>query len=239
MAEWRPKRFWTKAEVAERDGGYAVVLDGRPVKTPLKAELVVPTAPLAAAIAEEWDAQEDLLDPETMPVTRAANSALDKVVPQRPAVVAGLLEYCETDLVCYRADAPEELVARQAEAWDPWIDWVRLRFGVRMVTVAGVIPKSQPEALRPRFERHLAGWSAFQVTGFHDLVTLSGSFVLGLATAEGDLDPGAAWELSQIDETWQSELWGRDDEAEDLRQAKRDAFLAATRFLGYLEEAAS
>ena len=144
MTEWKLKRFWTEASVSEAEEGYAVLLDGRGVKTPAKTSLVVPTVELARAIAEEWDAQEGTIDPTTMPFTRSANAAIDKVTHQFDEVVNLLAEYGETDLLCYRADAPIELTQRQAEAWDPLLGWAKDTFGADLSPAKGVMFVEQP-----------------------------------------------------------------------------------------------
>ena len=153
MSGWANKRFWTAATVEETDGGYTVTLDGRAVKTPGKSPLVVPTPRMAVAIAAEFDAQEGVVDPTTMPWTRSANSAIEKVAPQRGEVEAHLIGYAETDLLSYRAERPDELIARQAEAWDPVLDWVAERFDARLAVTAGVMPTAQDAGVLERLAR--------------------------------------------------------------------------------------
>lgn len=229
MSEWAAKRFWTKVEVCEEDGVFCVTLDGRHVRTPSKAKLTIPSRQLAEWVAAEWEAQVEKIDPESMPVTRAMNSAIDKVAPQFDAVCDMLVAYGGSDLLCYRADAPEGLVARQTEGWDPVLDWAAKRFGVQWNTTQGVMHVSQPEGTVTKLGRHVANFTPVQMTAFHDLVALSGSLVLALAVTEGALDAGAAWALSRIDETWQTEQWGKDEEAEDLAETKRESFELAAR----------
>lgn len=230
MSEWAPKRFWSSVEIEPESTGYAIRLDSRPVRTPAKAALVVPTEAMAARIAAEWDAQTDVIDPATMPWTRSANAALDKVAVQREEVKAHLSGYADTDLVLYRAAGPEALVARQREQWDPIIDWIATRFGVRLVQTEGVMPVSQsPEALS-QLSGAMDAMNDFQITGFHDLVTLSGSFSLALAAIEKHRDPDAIWDLSCVDEGWQIEQWGEDDEAKAVAEIKKSAFLHAAEF---------
>lgn len=234
MSEWKARRFWTSAEVVPTGDGYGVALDGRPVRTPAKAELRLPSRGLAEAVAAEWEAQEDVIDPTVMHVTRAANAALDKVAPQRAEVVAMLAEYGDTDLVCYRADAPEGLVERQTTAWDPLLDWAEERFGARLISVQGVMHAAQPPAALDRLAAPLQEMSVFELTAMHDLVSLSGSLVIGLAAAEGAWPAGTLWEHSRIDERWQQEFWGVDSEAEAMAEERRRAFLRARRFLEML-----
>jgi chaperone required for assembly of F1-ATPase len=231
MSEWARKRVWTKTGVAEGQAGFEVTLDGRPIRTPSKTALVLPTRALADMIAAEWDAQEDTIDPTTMPATRMANSTIDKVVPQRPEVEAHLAGYGETDLLCYRADGPDGLVARQADIWDPILDWIATTHGARLVITQGVIPKAQnPECLQA-LAQPMNGFTDFELTGFHDLVTLSGSLVLGYAAALSQDTPESIWEASRVDELWQIEQWGQDDEAERANLLKKQAFLDAKAFL--------
>ena len=212
------------------DGGYAVRLDGRPVKTPAKTPLVVPTEAMAQAIAVEWDAQHGKVRPETMPVTRAANAALDKVTPQFDEVVGLLAAYGGTDLLCYRAAGPMELVARQAAEWDPLLDWSAHVLDAPLRATVGVIPVDQPAPSLARLTARVAGLTVFELTGFHDLVALSGSLVLALAVTDGRLTAAQAWQLSRLDEHWQAELWGRDDDAEAAEAVRLTGFLQAERF---------
>ncbi|MEL6677491.1 MAG: ATP12 family protein [Pseudomonadota bacterium] len=231
MSEWAVKRFWTDSAVEETADGFAVTLDGRSVRTPLKAPLVLPTEPLARAVAGEWAAQGEHIDPTTMPVTRSTNAAIDKVTVQRDDVIAMLAEYGATDLLCYRAEGPDALTDAQAAGWDPVLDWAAEQHGARLFPVSGVMYQPQPEeslaALRARMDR----MDAFALTGFHDLVTLSGSLVLGLAVYERHMGADAAWPLTRIDEDYQERLWGTDEEAAEAAALKRTDFLHAARFV--------
>ncbi|MFN3209214.1 MAG: ATP12 family chaperone protein [Roseovarius sp.] len=230
MSEWKAKRFWKKADVVEETGGYGIALDGRPVKTPAKAALIVPSRPLAEVIAEEWDAQDDLIRPDTMPNTRSANAAIDKVRHQHAEVADLLAAYGDADLLCYRADGPEGLVKRQTEAWDPLLDWAKGRYGARLVPVAGVMHSPQhPDALA-LLSTQVHGMDDFSLTAFHDLVGLSGSLVIGLAALEDARPAEDLWEASRIDERWQEEQWGVDEEARAVEAIKRAEFLHAKRF---------
>ena len=230
MTAWAARRFWKAAEVRPEASGWAVHLDARPVRTPAKRPLVMPTAAMAEAVALEWDAQGDVIDPMSMPVTRAVNAAIDKVASQRAEVVEALTAYGETDLLCYRAERPDALTALQAEAWDPMLDWAAREFGARLVPVAGVMPQPQDVRALARLKRQVAALDDFDLTAFHDLVMLSGSLVLGLAVHRGHLTAGDAWRLSRIDEEWQAEQWGRDEEAEEAAAIRLEAFSAAARF---------
>jgi chaperone required for assembly of F1-ATPase len=227
---WTAKRFWREVSVAETAGGFAVHLDTRRVMTPGKLPLTLPTRAMADAVAAEWAAQEGEIRPLTMPVTRAANSAVERVIPQQAEVAAMLAAYAETDLTCHRAEAPAALQARQAAAWDPLLDWAAETHGARLRPTFGILPVDQPPAALTALAARVAALDAFRLTALHDLVTLSGSIVIGLATAEGRLDPDSGWALSRIDEDWQAELWGRDEDAEAAAAIKHAAFRQAMRF---------
>ena len=230
MAEWKLKRFWNAATVEQTDDGFAVLLDGRSVKTPAKAALIVPSKALAEKIASEWDAQEGDVNPEIMPFTRAANAALDKVMHQFVEVADLIAAYGENDLLCYRAAIPQELVDRQAAAWDPILDWANDVYGVRLATGQGVMHIAQPPSAIERLTQEVHALSPFQLTAFHDLVSLTGSLVLGFAIVNNRLGADAAWDVSRIDEIWQAEHWGQDEEALDLAETKRQALLSAAEF---------
>lgn len=230
MSSWKQKRFWTAAAVAPHPEGFTVHLDGRQVKTPAKADLVVPTEEMAQAIAAEWDAQEGEVRPAEMPVTRGANAAIDKVRVQHDEVADMLAAYGDADLLCYRAAEPEELVRRQSEAWDPMLDWAAEALGARLEVRTGVIHAPQPQPALDRLAERVQAMTAFQLAAFHDLVSLSGSLVLAFAAVHRLQPVERLWEMSRIDETWQEELWGVDEEARALAERKRQDFLLAARF---------
>ncbi|MES2146051.1 MAG: ATP12 family protein [Pseudomonadota bacterium] len=228
-AGWVPKRFWTKATAEPCDGGYVVRLDARPAMTPGKSPLILPTLAMADAIAAEWAAQGEKIDPAAMPFTRAANSAIDKVTPQFAEVVALLAAYGGTDLLCYRGAEPS-LRRRQDAAWDPLLDWSARTHGAPLTVTTGVIPVDQPRDSLDRLATRLAAMMPFQIVAAHDLVAITGSLVLGLAVMDRFVTAEDAWTAARIDETWQSEIWGVDEEAA-LAEARRHAdFLQAERF---------
>lgn len=206
-----------------------MALDARPVRTPAKAELVVPTEAFAEAIRAEWDAVEEVIDPTRMPYTRTANAAIDKVAVQHAEVADMIADYAGTDLLCYRADTPKELRARQDASWDPLLEWARSRYGANLTVTSGVMHLAQEEeALRPLRDRvHQS--SPYELAALHDLVSLSGSLVIGLALTEQVQTPDALWEVSRLDETWQEEQWGKDEEATEQAEIKKRAFLHAAR----------
>jgi chaperone required for assembly of F1-ATPase len=227
MSDWKAKRFWKEAQVTDHEGGFAVLLDGRAVKTPAKRPLVLPTRAMAAAVATEWDAQDGEIRPATMPVTKTANAALDKVAIQHGEVADMLAAYGDSDLLCYRADGPETLAARQAEIWDPMLDWAEQELGVRLATRTGVMHAPQaPDVLQNLRERTHA-LNAFELAAFHDLVSLSGSLILGFAATTPRHDLDTLWDVSRLDENWQAEQWGKDDDAEALAEIKKASFLHA------------
>ena len=230
MTEWKLKRFWTEASVSETEGGYAVLLDGRGVKTPAKTSLVVPTVELARAIADEWDAQEGTIDPTSMPFTRSANAAIDKVNHQFDEVVNLLAEYGETDLLCYRADSPIELTQRQAQAWDPLLSWAKDTLGADLSPANGVMFVEQPARSLNHLKTVLLDQSAFQLTATYDLISISGSLILGLAVCKGKISAQEAWDLSRIDEIWQIEQWGEDEEATEVAEIKANSMRHAGQF---------
>ena len=230
MSSWAAKRFWKQASVDRVEGGFAVRLDARPVKTPAKAAFVLPTQAMAAACALEWDAQTAAIKPDTMPMTRYANSAIDKVAHQFAEVAEIVAAYGGTDLLCYRAPWPAALSDRQAAGWDPLLRWADEALGAPLEVTAGVTHKAQPTASLARLSDLTAALTPFQLAGLHDLVAISGSLVLGLAVAQGRLDANSAFDLSRIDEHWQAEEWGQDEDAAALEQHKREAFSDAARF---------
>ncbi len=230
MTEWAMKRFWTDVVAEPCDGGFEVRLDGRPVKTPAKKALIVPTSQMADRVIAEWDAQEKTVDPATMPWTQSANAAIDKVALQRAEVSDYLAGYAETDLLCYRADGPEALVDRQASAWDPMLAWAAETYGARLAVTSGVMPVEQSQSDLDRLAARMRSMSNFQLTGFHDLVTLSGSFILGLSATEPKTEADRIWSLSRVDELWQIEQWGEDEEALEHAEIKKNAFLHASDF---------
>ncbi len=231
MTGWTARRFWTAVTIEPGPaGGHAIRLDKRPLWTPAKQLLTLPTRALAEAVAAEWAAVEGPVDPRRMPFTRSANSAVDKVTPQFAEVAALVADYGGSDLLCYRAEAPEALTARQAAAWDPVLDWAARRHEARLVVTRGLVPVAQPPECLARLAAAVHATTPFQLTALHDLVSLSGSLLIGLAATEPDADPETLWSLSRIDEDWQAESWGRDDAAAAVAEAKKHGFLHAHRF---------
>lgn len=225
------KRFWNTV-TTEADGG--VALDGRPVRTPGRAVLVLPRPALAEAVAAEWRAVGETIDPRAMTLTGLANAAIDRIAPDPAAFAAGLARYGESDLLCYRAEGPEPLVARQAAAWDPLLGWARTRYDVHFAIAAGIMPVAQPPATVVRLNEAVAALAPFTLAGLSPVVTLTGSLVAALALVEGAAAPDTVWVAAVVDEAWQAELWGEDAEAAHARALRRAEFDAAVRFLGLL-----
>ncbi len=220
------KRFYVAAEPHAVDGGWEVRLDGRPVRTPARIALRLPTPTLADAVAAEWAAQGERLEPRNMPLTGLSNAAIDRIAPEREAFAASLAAYAQTDLLVYRADGPAPLAARQAEAWDPWLAWLARRYDVALVTTEGIAHVAQPPAALARIAAAYASFDAFRLAALSAVVTITGSAVLGLAFADGAVDVDAAWAAGHLDELWQAEQWGADPLAA-AAQAERQASLAA------------
>ena len=230
MSAWKAKRFWKTATAEGCDGGFTVRLDGRAVKTPAKSAFVLPTLAMAQAAAAEWDAQVKEVRPETMPVTRMANSAIDKVAVQFDEVAGLLAAYGESDLLCYRATGPAELIARQEAVWNPLLDWAAAVLGAPLVATAGVVHVAQPPGSIAALRARLFALTPFRLAAMHDLIAISGSLILGFAVAEHHLTAAEAFSISRIDEQWQAEKWGEDEEAAALEALKRAALIEAARF---------
>lgn len=231
MSGWTARRFWTRAEAAACPGGYTVLLDARPVKTPGKAPFVLPSLEMASACASEWDAQTGAVQPASMPLTRYANSAIDKVAHQHSDVVQIVSAYGETDLLCYRAEAPPALAARQEAAWGPHLAWAAEALGAPLRVTTGVIPVPQDPGSLARLSARAQAFDPFRLAALHDLVAITGSLVLGLAMAHGRLDAETAFDVSRIDEAWQAEFWGADEDAAEKEARKKNELITALRFL--------
>ena len=228
------KRFWTAAEAVEADGGHAIALDGRRVKTPARADLLVPTRSLAQAIAGEWNDCGETIDPGAMPLTGLANAAIDRIAPDKEAFAAGLASYGESDLTCYRAEGPELLVRWQQESWDALLEWARRRYDVDFRCQTGIMHIAQPEETVRKLRHAVATLNAFELAGLSPLVTIGGSLVAALAVLEEMMPAEAAWEAVSLDDRWQLEEWGDDAEARATLDARRRDFLAGARFLELL-----
>ncbi len=222
-----PKRFYEKAAAVATPEGFGLHLDGRPARTPGRAVLAVASLAVAEAMAAEWNAQGTLIDPATMPLTRLANTAIDGVAPRVAAVIDEIVAYAGSDLLCYRAEEPEGLVARQEARWSPVLAWARHTFGARFILVAGIRHAEQPAESLARLRAAAATPDPLRLAALNLATTLTGSALLALALARGRLTADEAWALAHLDEDWQIERWGADAEASARRALRRRDFDAA------------
>lgn len=228
MRQNLPKRFYNVVEYTEIKEGFSVLLDGKSVRTPGRAALALPSQEAAALVAGEFDAQRDVIDPVSMPVLRLVNSAIDGVAPDPEAVIEDVVRFSGSDLICYRADSPAGLVARQAEAWDPVLDWARAALGAQFILAEGVVHVEQPRESVAAVRRWLDDRrDPFRLAAIHVMTTLTGSALLALAVEAGALDPADAWAAAHVDESWNAEHWGEDAEAVARQAARRRDFDAA------------
>lgn len=229
------KRFWKEVSVKAEGGGWTILLDGRSVRTPARALLIVPTIVLAEGIAEEWRCAGTDVDPRAMPLTGLANGALDRVAPELEPFKLGVARYAEADLFCYRSATPRELSRRQEEGWDPLLAWARRRYDVDFALTTGLTHVAQPPATVEQLGQAVLALDPFRTAGLSQLVTIGGSLVGALAVLERAVTPNEAWEALSIDERWQREQWGADPEAEAAFENRRRDFLAAAGFLELLD----
>lgn len=221
MKKALPKRFYSQATVDAVEAGFAVLLDGKTVKTPSRNGLVLPTKASAELVCAEWQAQGEMIDPATMPITRLVNTALDAVAVSMDEVLADIVRFSGSDLLCYRADGPQELVARQSAQWDPVLQWMAEKHAARFVQTSGIVHVQQPEAATEAFQAALQRYnSVFALACLHLMTSLTGSAILALALADGYLSLEQAWELAHLDEDWTDEHWGTDSEAEARRKMR-------------------
>jgi len=226
-----PKRFYEEASHRPAEGGFSIHLDGRPVKTPGKALLLLPTDALGAAVAAEWAAQEKEINPAAMPLTRIANSALDAVSVRFDDVADDIARFAGSDALCYRADDPQSLVDTQRRLWDPVVDWAGSLLGGRFVLIEGIIHAAQPEDLLKAYRTRLAAETPLRLAALHTVTSLTGSAILALALKEGHLDADGVWRAAHVEEDFNIERWGEDAEAARVRAYKRTEFDAAALIL--------
>ncbi len=224
------KRFWKTVSI---DAERGIRLDERPVRTPGRLPLTLPTDALADAVADEWRtvAEGAEIDPRTMPLTGLANAAIERIGPDPVRFAAGLAAFGESDLLCYRAESPDDLVARQAALWDPLLDWARQRYDVHFEVAAGIMHRHQPPATIARLREAMMARTAYELAGLAPIVTIGGSLVAALALFEGAASPDAVWRAIELDEDWQAEQWGRDDLSLGALESRRRDFTAGVRFL--------
>lgn len=228
------KSFWKQVSTLAEADGWAIRLDERAIRTPARALLVVPTEALADAIAGEWRSVEDEIDPKAMPLTGLANAAIDRIAPDRQAFASGLAKYGDADLACYRSEWPPELVSRQQASWDELLAWGRRRYDVDFSTTTGLLHVPQSRATIDRLGQAVAELDTFHLAGLSSLVSTGGSLIAGLAVLDKAIGVEAAWEAVSIDERWQLEQWGSDEEAVAALKNRRRDFLAGARFLDLL-----
>ncbi len=228
-----PKRFYKNVAVVADGAQFAPVLDDRPIKTPKRNAVSVPTKELAEALAAEWSSQDDVIDPTTMPLTRLVNSILDGVIGNEAAVATQIAKYAENDLVCYRAEHPKELIKRQQAAWDRILDWAQNKLSVSLNVATGLMPVVQPESAIDKLCVSLPS-DAYRLAALHVITTLTGSVLLALATAQGHIAPEEAWHAAHVDEDWQISQWGEDAEALARRALHWREMQAASQMLTLL-----
>jgi chaperone required for assembly of F1-ATPase len=222
-----PKRFYKLVAVTDQLG---IALDGRNVKTPLKAPLVLPTRPLAVAVAAEWDAQIDVINPHAMPLTKLTNTAIDRAIPEKSKIAAEILEFAGSDMVCYRAESPAGLVQRQTTYWDPIIAWAKADLGAGFETVNTINHRRQSPAALKSLDAAVMALNTFSFVAVHNLATLTGSALLATMLAAGKIPADAAWLAANVDEDWQIATWGEDEEAMARRAGRLNEFSASVKF---------
>lgn len=228
------RRFYKSAEVVGA-GPFTVQLDGRKLKTPLKRLLALERRKIATAIAEEWDKQAEEINPSSMPVTRLANTAIDRVAGREEEVAAEIVRFAGSDLICYRAEGPEDLSRREAEHWDPLLQWAEERFGARLNVIKGIVHEPQPQETLEVLKLHLLEMNPDKLCAVHNLTTLMGSALLAIAVAAQRLTPEEAWLAAHVDEDWQIEHWGNVKDALDRRSKRHREFTDTVRFLCLLD----
>ena len=221
------RRFYKDVAVTTELG---IALDGRAVRTPMKAPLVLPTRPLAEAIAAEWQSQGEKIDPASMLFTKLANTAIDRIGPLRSHIAAEVRDYANSDLVCYRADKPEALVQRHSTAWDPIVNWARIALDAPLIVTAGIVHQPQPEVALRAFGQALANLNDFELAAFHTTMTLTGSAMIAMMLARDAIAPETAWAAAHVDEDYQIEQWGGDEEAAARRELRKQAFDQSLKF---------
>lgn len=232
------KRFYKNAAAvpaAGKEGLYQVVLDGRPIKSPAKADLVLPGKALAEAVAEEWEAQAEKIEPAAMPLMTYVSTAVDRVDPQREAVAAEVASFAASDLLCYRADRQPDLVKKQEAAWTPILQWAENRFGGPFTVTNGIMPVAQPNTTLMLVAREVGRLDSFQLTGLHTMTTAMGSLILGFSVFDDYKTPDEAFDLSLMDEGHQADLWGHDEEAVSRWNRLRGEVRTAKRLISLLD----
>lgn len=226
----KPKRFYKEVSVKTEGGLFQVCLDERIIKTPMKSTLAVGSAALAEAIAEEWSSQGEEIDSEAMIFTKLANTAIDRVATRRDDILSELVSYGGNDLLCYRASEPASLVAKETEVWDPFLNWFKETYDIRLALAAGVIHVAQEAAELDKLSSLYEKQDEFALTALHNMTTMTGSALLPLALLLGDWGPDAIWKAAHVEEDFQIERWGEDEEAQKRRKKRHEEFLLTHRF---------
>jgi chaperone required for assembly of F1-ATPase len=229
------RRFWKDVTAEPSTWGFGIRLDGRVLKTPMKNELLLPTTALRDAVIAEWQGVEETIDPATMPMTGFANAAIDHVARDKAEFASAIAAYAESDALCYRAEASDALAEKQAEVWDPLLDWAQVRYNVALVRVEGVMHQPQPEATLANLRAAVLARGTFELAAMAKLAHLSGSLVATLALVERAGETATLWQACCLDELWQEELWGSDHWAEKNRADREAEFMAAAQFLGLVQ----
>ncbi len=229
------KRFYKSVALDERADGFGLTLDGRAVKTPLKKALLMPNLALGQAVAREWENQGEFIDPNSMMLTKLSNTALDRVGDERARIIDEIIEYANADLLCYRAERPAELVSRQCKLWNPVLDWAARDLGAQFSITAGIVHQSQTEDCLSAFRSFVESMSNFSIAGYHNTMSMTGSALLAAAAQRGHLSADEIWSLAHVDEDWQIEQWGSDEEEAERRARRRDEFMNILEFLSLLD----
>jgi len=230
----KPARFYKEASVVQLDEGYTIELDGRPVRTPLGRAQLLMSKELTEAIADEWRAQGEKVDPASMPLCGYANTAIDRIGNSRQIIFDDVLNFAGTDLLCYRSEEPDDLVARQVDQWQPLLDWAAETLGAKLLVTAGVLPVKQPDESIEALANKMQQLDDMELAGIASLTAACGSLILALALAEGRIDADQAYNCAQLDEIFQNERWGSDEEAKVRQQNLKNDIASAALFLSLL-----
>ncbi len=225
------RRFYKDAGIKKAEDGFLIQLDGKTIKTPVKNQLIVQTEPLALAIAEEWEEQKDHIDPESMLLTKLANTAIDRVDGREETIIQEIAAYISSDLLCYRSENPQELFKQQCEAWDPVLAMFDDQFEIKLETVSGIIHVTQPERSIDNAKEHLEAFDIYELSALHNMTSMLGSAVLAIAHAKELMDLENLWKLAHIDEDWQISHWGHDEEAMARRSARYREMRTTSKFI--------
>ena len=228
------KRFYKNVTIETECYGYAILLDGKPVKTPARKAMALPNVEMADAVKSEWDAQGEEIDPKSMMVTGFANAAIDRVADDRETFIRNIAAYGESDLLCYRADSPDPLVERQMREWQPWLDWAQQQYDAPLIVVSGIMHQEQPMQSLLNLRKTVEAMNDFQLSAMAKMTHISGSLIASLAIFEGQTNVDAIWDALCLDELWQEEQWGADSFAERHRNDRKFDFEAAVNFLKLL-----